>query len=236
MTTPISGTCVERIRRTDTIESFRFQLGEQLEFAPGQCLKLIFDLPNLNNRELNKFLSFSSAPQAAYIEVTKRLSGSAFSEKLRQLKNNDTVSFLAPYGQCVFREEYQKIGFLVGGIGITPVISILKYIALKEIPVDVCLLYVNRNEQDIAFKDELLQLSKAQGWQVCLTVDELRPRSSGIRFGRIGQALVEEVMPDVRERVIFSFGPPVMVKAMKDMCLNSGCRPENLKTEIFAGY
>ncbi|HQP13034.1 MAG TPA: FAD-dependent oxidoreductase [Candidatus Omnitrophota bacterium] len=236
MMTPISGTFVERIKRTDTIESFRFQLEKKLEFAPGQCLKLIFDLQNLHNRELNKFLSFSSAPQASYIEVTKRLSGSMFSERLKQLRHPDAVSFLAPYGQCVFKDEYQKIGFLVGGIGITPVVSILEYIASKNFQVDVCLLYVNRSEHEIAFKDELLRLSKGQRWRVCLTVDDRRPQSSGIRFGCIGPDLVTEVMPDVCERVVFSFGPPMMVKAMKDICPHLGCRSENLKTEIFAGY
>ncbi|MFA5260284.1 MAG: FAD-dependent oxidoreductase [Candidatus Omnitrophota bacterium] len=237
MITPVQGTLVERIKRTETIESFRFQLESPPEFLPGQCLKVIFDTHNLNNRDLNKFLSFSSAPQAPYVEVTKRLSQSAFSVQLKQLKENDNVSFLAPYGQCVFRDEYQKIGFLIGGIGITPVMSILEYITSKNLVVDACLLYANRNEQEIAFKEDLRRLSQGQNhWQVFFAVDELHTPSSDIRFDRIDREFVEEVMPDVSERIVFSYGPSAMVKAMRDLCLTLGCRPENLKTEIFAGY
>ena len=235
--TPVQAKFVQRVRRTETIESFRFHFEHRPDFLPGQFLKIIFDAENLNNRDLNKFLSFSSAPQTPYIEVTKRLSQSAFSNKLRQLNENTTVSFLAPYGQCVFKEEYQKIGFLIGGIGITPVMAILEYIFFKKLPVDVCLLYSNRREPEIAFKEDIRRLAQGQArWQVCLTVDESPPQSPDIRFGRIDQNLVEEMMPDINERVVFSFGPPGMVKAMRDLCLTMGCRPEHLNTEIFAGY
>lgn len=236
MLTPIPGTFVERIKRTETIESFRFRFESRPGFSPGQSLRVLFDTQDLNNRDLNKILSFSSGPQAPYIEVTKRLSQSAFSDQLKRLKNNDTVFFQGPYGRCVFKDEYQKIGFLIGGIGITPVISILEHIVFKNFLVDVCLLYVNRNEHEIAFKEDLRRLSRGRNWQVCLTVDDSPPQALGIRFGRIDGELVAKVMPDARERVIFSFGPPAMVNAMKSLCLNLGCRPENLKTEIFVGY
>ena len=237
MTIPIHGKLVERIKRTETVESFRFQLESRPDFLPGQFLRVIFDTGNLNNRDLNKFLSFSSAPQTPHIEVTKRLSSSVFSERLQQLKEGDAVSFLAPYGQCVYKDEYQKIGFLIGGIGITPVVSILEYIAFKNLPADVCLLYTNRNEEEIAFKEDLQRLSQGRNhWQVCLTIDDTQPRSSEIRFGRIDRTLVKEVLPDVTERIVYSFGPPGMVNAMRDLCLSLDCRPENLRTEIFSGY
>ena len=50
---------------------------------------------------------------------------------------------------------YEKIAFLIGGIGITPVISIIEHICDKKLSTDVALLYSNRNEDEIAFKKEL---------------------------------------------------------------------------------
>ena len=49
-----------KIKRTPTIESIRFRLQESMDFIPGQFLQLIFDETNLDNRDLNKYLSFSS--------------------------------------------------------------------------------------------------------------------------------------------------------------------------------
>ena len=116
---------IETIDRAPGTRSFRLLPEKHIDFLPGQFLQVIFDP---GNKDLNKYLSFSSSPTKEYIEFTKRLSSSAFSEKLRSLKINVQVLLKAPLGSCVFKEEYRKIAFLIGGIGITPVISILEYI------------------------------------------------------------------------------------------------------------
>ncbi len=79
-------TLSERIKRTSTIESFRFKSDERAEFLPGQFLQLILDQENRNNSDLNKYLSFSSAPNKDYFEVTKRISDSKFSQTLNKFK------------------------------------------------------------------------------------------------------------------------------------------------------
>ncbi|MCX5657211.1 MAG: FAD-binding oxidoreductase [Candidatus Omnitrophica bacterium] len=115
----------QRIKRTPTVESFRFIPEEKIDFAPGQFLRLILDKENIVNPELNKYLSFSSSPTKNYIEVTKRISDSQFSQKLKGLQLDDLVLIQGPMGKSVFQEGYRDIGFLIGGIGITPVISII---------------------------------------------------------------------------------------------------------------
>ena len=104
----VRGKLVERIKRTPSIESFRFLLEEKVDFIPGQFLQVIFDENDLNNRELNKYLSFSSSPAKGYIEVTKRLSQSQFSEKLRGLQYGTKVLFKAPMGKCGERCRRQR--------------------------------------------------------------------------------------------------------------------------------
>ena len=86
---------------------------------------------------MNKYLSFSSSPTNDYIEVTKRLSDSVFSQKLKALKPSDEVLLKGPSGNCVLKEEYKKIGFLIGGIGITPVISMIEYIVDKKLVINI---------------------------------------------------------------------------------------------------
>ncbi|MDD5006293.1 MAG: FAD-dependent oxidoreductase [Candidatus Omnitrophica bacterium] len=231
------GKLTERIKRTAGIESFRFLPEEKIQFTAGQFLQIIFDETNVSNQELNKYLSFSSSPTKDYIEVTKRLSASQFSQRLKNLEEGDEILFKAPLGSCVFKDEYKKIGFLIGGIGITPVISIIEYIMDKKLDTDVTLLYSNKTEEDIAFRKELdLWASANSNIKVFYTVTECEPKDKRCIFGQINKDLLTEKFKALDERIFFIFGPPKMVEAMKNLCLEAGFNKENVKTENFIGY
>jgi ferredoxin-NADP reductase len=233
----IKAKLTEKIQRTSSVVSFRLILQEKVDFIPGQFLQVIFDKDNPSNKELNKYLSFSASPSKDYIEVTKRISQSSFSQRLNNLKIDDEVLLNAPLGACVFKDDYKKVGFLIGGIGITPVISIIEYIVEKKLNTDVILFYSNRTEDEIAYKAEL------DGWQqensnikVINTVTDCQPKEKNCIFGRISKELLLEKDKYIKERILFIFGPPKMVDAMKGLCLEIGCKEENLKTESFIGY
>jgi len=228
---------IEKITRTPSVLSFRSIPQEKIDFIPGQFLQVIFDKDNPNNKDLNKYLSFSASPSKNYLEFTKRMSESDFSKSLNNLKPGDEVLIKAPFGNCVFKNAYEKIGFLIGGIGITPVISIIEFIVERKLNTDTVLFYSNRTEEEIAFKKEL------DGWQnensninVVHTVTECQPKQKNCIFGRISKDLLLAKDKYIKERIIFIFGPPKMVDAMKSLCLEIGVKEENLKTESFIGY
>lgn len=228
---------IKRIKRTSSIESFRFSLKEKLDFLPGQALQLIFDEENKNNKEVNKYLSFSSSPSKEYIEATKRLSDSKFSQLLKNFAIGDEVLLRAPLGNCVFKDNYKKIGFLIGGIGITPVISIIEYIVDKKLDTDVLLLYSNRTDEDIAFKKELDYWQKInKNIKVFYIVTDCKPKDRIYIQGVINRDLILEKVYALKQRIFFIFGPPQMVEAMDNLCMDLGCRKENVKTESFVGY
>jgi glycine betaine catabolism B len=232
----VQGRFIQRIKRTQSIESFRFQLQERLDFIPGQFIQVLFDKEEPGNKDLNKYLSFSSSPGKEYIEVTKRLSQSSFSEKLRNLKPGDSLMFKGPLGRCVIKPEYKKIGFLIGGIGITPVISILEEISLAAKDTDAVLIYSNRSEQDVPFKEDLDKWNQQPGVRIVYTMTDVLPENKGYIYGRIDKSIVQEQMPDIKQRVVFLFGPPGMVKAMHEVCLQIGVNEDNLRIENFIGY
>lgn len=95
----------ERIKRTAEVESFRFKIKDKIDFFPGQAARVIFDGQNIENRQLNKYLSFSSSPAKDYLELTKKLSTSKFSQNLKDLRLGDKVQIRVPMGRCVFKEE-----------------------------------------------------------------------------------------------------------------------------------
>jgi len=227
----------QKIQRTPTVASFRFSSAEKISFLPGQFLKIILDENHPENKELNKFLSFSCSPGNNYVEVTKRLSASLFSQSLSTLKLNDQVLIQAPFGNCVFKEGFKKIAFLIGGIGITPVISIIEYIVNKRLNTDMLLFYSNRAEEEIAFRQELdIWAQSNSNLKLYYTLTDYQPKDNSCSFGRINKELLLGKIKDPQERVFFTFGPPKMVEAMNELCLEIGCLKENLRTESFMGY
>jgi len=233
----IKARLIEKISRTPTVISYRFFPAEKLEFLPGQTAELIFDESNRSNRDLNKYLSFSSSPNNNYIELTKRLSQSAFSFRLDGLKIQDEVIIKGPLGGCIFEEKYNKITFLIGGIGITPVISIIEYITQKKLNTQVSLFYSNRTEEEIAFKKELdTWQAENNNIKVYYTITDCQPKNKSCRYGFINKDFLAANTCNLSESVVFIFGPPKMVDVMSALSLEMGCDKFNIKTEKFVGY
>lgn len=232
-----SVTLAEKIKRTPSIESFRFKTKEKVDFLPGQFLKVIFDADEIQNKQLNKYLSFSSSPTKEYIEVTKRLSNSAFSAHLRELKIEESILMQGPMGNCIYKEEYRKIGFLIGGIGITPVISILEYMIEKKLDTDIVLVYSNRNNAEIAFRPEIDKWAKEnKKMRVFYTVTDCESDDGVCMHGHINGDILKEKIQDLPQRRFFLYGPPGMVNAMKDLCIEYGCDKNKVMAENFVGY
>lgn len=228
---------IQTVQRTPTVKSFRFSPGKDMAFSPGQFLRIIFNPENTEDREFNKYLSFSCAPGKDYIEVTKRISRSSFSGCLLKLKKGDMVRLQGPFGRCVLKKEYRKVGFLIGGIGITPVVSMWEYIAARDPGVPVTLVYSNRNDKEIAFARELNSWKGINRDSKIVYV--VTDSSSGNRdavYGRINKDLIRVSMPDFAEREIFIFGPPAMVSSMAGMCGEIGCAGNKIHEEGFQGY
>ncbi len=230
-------TFIEKIIRTQSVISFRFKPESPVDFIAGQFLQFIFDEAAPSNRNLNKYLSFSCRPGKDYIEVTKRISASDFSSRLLSLKKGDTVLLKAPLGHCALDKIEGKYAFLIGGIGITPVISMIEDIVFRKLPIDVKLLYSNASDEDVPFKQEL------DGWiapssniNVVHTVVNCVSGDPQYCIGMIDKEFVLQQIPDYKERTFYIFGPPKMVEAMKGICQEIGCLPEAIRAEQFVGY
>ncbi|MCF7894778.1 MAG: FAD-dependent oxidoreductase [Candidatus Omnitrophica bacterium] len=227
----------QKIQRSASVKSFRFYLKNPINFIPGQFAKILFDKDNISDKELNKYLSFSASPGKNYIEFTKKLSQSEFSKKLDSLNKKDRVFIQAPLGNCTFKDEYKKIAFLIGGIGITPVISIIEYIVGRKLNTNLVLFYSNRTDKEIAFKRELDNWQKNnQNVKIIYTITDFQPKDSKIKKGHIDEEMVSETIKNYEERIFFIYGPPGMVSSMVKLCSNIGCRSDRVKKERFIGY
>lgn len=188
-------------------------------------------------KELSKHFSFSSSPtEKEHIEFTKKLSESEFSAALKALREGDWARIDAPYGKFTFESEHEKIGLLGGGIGITPFMSICKYCTDKRLNTKITLLYGNRTENDIVFREEFETMQKQnEKLKVVFTLNEPNSAWKG-SIGIIDAEIVKKEIPDYKETIFYTCGPPPMVEAMEKLIEQLGLPKTQLNREYFTGY
>jgi len=222
------------IQRTYNVSSFRFPRPVGLEYKAGQ---FFFITIKQRGKELSKHFSFSSSPtEKEHIEFTKKFTDSEFSAALKTLKSGDWARIDAPHGDFTFQGEHPRIGMLAGGIGITPLVSICKYCTDNRLGTKVTLLYGNRTENDIAFKNELEAMQEQNpNLKVVFTLNEA---SSGWKgsTGLINMEMVKREIPDYMETMFYTCGPPPMVEVMEKLVDSLGLPKKQLKREYFSGY
>ena len=223
----------EIIPRTPNVTSFRFPRPAELDYLAGQFL---FITLRSGGQELSKHFSFSSSPtEHEHIEFTKKFTDSEFSAALKALKPGDWTRIVAPYGSFTFDGE-PKIGMLAGGIGITPLISICKYCTDLQLPAKITLLYGSRTETDIAFRQELEVMQRQnRNLKVVFTLNEASPSWNGA-VGVITADMVKNEIPDFKETIFYTCGPPAMVEVMEKLVESLGLPKTQLKREYFDGY
>jgi ferredoxin-NADP reductase len=224
----------EIIPRTYNVTSFRFPRPAELDYKAGQ---FFFVTLKADGKELSKHFSFSSSPtEKTYIEFTKKLSDSDYSTALKALKAGDWARIDAPYGKFTFEGEHKKIGLLGGGIGITPFKSICQYCTDRRLDTKVTLLYGNRAENDIAFRKELEALQRQnKNLKVVFILNEADSIWTGAT-GLITAEMIKKEIPDYKETMFYTCGPPKMVEIMEKLVEQLGLPETQLKREYFTGY
>ena len=225
----------EIIQRTYNVTSVRLGLDEPVPFMAGQFMKVILG----EGRDLQHYLSISNSPtETGFVEFTKKISESAFSKRMVELKSGDLVKVQLPLGKFTLEgNERAKIAFLSGGIGITPIRSMCKYIVDKNLGTDSVLIYANRTFRDIAFHEDFDEMQKQYPkLRVCHVLSEAEPGFKRTT-GRVNAEVIRIEIPDFKERKFYICGPPMMVEGMKKILMGELLLPgENIITENFQGY
>ena len=224
----------EIIQRNYNVKSFRVEIGNPLDFKAGQFLSVFLQ----NDPKLKRYLSISSSPtEEGYLEFTKKLTESDFSKALDNLKIKDQVTIQYPFGKFVLDESFSKSVFLSGGIGITPIRSICKYVVDKNIGNDIVLVYSNRSIRDVVFKEDFDAFMKS--YPALRVAHVLCEAQAGFvcTVGRINSGIIKNEIPDYQQRKFYLCGPPQMVEAMRLLLVEElKVAKDLIITENFQGY
>ena len=224
----------EIIQRNYNVKSFRLEITNWLDFLAGQFLSVTL----AGDPKLKRYLSISNSPtEKFYLEFTKKLTQSNFSVALNNLRANDRVNIQYPMGKFVLDESVPKVAFLSGGIGVTPIRSICKYVVDKNIGTDIVLIYSNRSTRDIVFKDDFSAMSRS--CPLLRVAHVLCEAEQGFKctVGQINASVIKNEISDYLERKFYLCGPPQMVEAMfKILTDELGLSAGKIVTENFQGY
>jgi ferredoxin-NADP reductase len=221
------------IHRSVNALSVRMERPPGFDYLPGQYMFLTL---GDGATSLTKHLTISSSPTEPFLEVTKGMTGHPFAEGLKALTPGDILAIRGPYGEFTFTGEYDKVVFLSGGIGITPLRSMMRYAADSRQGCSIVLLYSCRGREDILFGDEMDALQRENGrFRSLVTLTRPDPAWTGLS-GRINRDLIDREIPDWKERVFFISGPGVMVGAMSALVTSMGVPDGQVRKEVFPGY
>ena len=225
---------IEIIKRTFDVRSFRLSRPTQFEYKAGQFM--FVTIPT-ETGDLKKHFTISSSPtEKNFIEFTKKLTGSQYSNTLDSLKIGDILIIDAPYGKFILDNDIKKIGMLSGGIGITPLRSMCKFSTDLHLTYNIILLYGNNNIGEIAFKEELDRLSdENENLNVVYTLNNFSSEWKGYK-GYINAEMLKKEIPDYKSRLFYTCGPPAMVAAMKKLLAELSVPKTQIRTENFSGY
>ncbi len=216
----------------DGVASFRFSRPEGYSFTPGQFFGLALDT---SEGVESKFFSHADAPGDGVTELTTRLSGSSFKTALVGLETGAKVRLSGPHGRLGVPEGTDTIGFLTGGVGITPAHSIIRDAMQRSSGLNIALFFGNRDEDCIPYGEEFRSYAAAGMLQYVETLDHPGPGWAG-ESGFITADLVRRHMAEPGDRPWIVAGPPPMVDAMKAVVAELGLAPGSVSYELFAGY
>lgn len=231
------------------------KLKETFQYKHGQYLTLKF---TLNGKEVRRAYSMSSSPLEDRLCVTvKRVEKGLVSPYINdRLKAGDTVEVMAPEGRFFtdIHEGQKKTYYMIGaGSGITPLMSIIKTILEVEPMSVIFLLYGNRTEEGIIFRDEIKHLQERYAGQFFVEHTLSRPgreKAKGLsglfskgtitwegRVGRIDGKMVESFLeahpPRSKDAEFFLCGPGEMIDAVKGKLAALGKDAKHIHTEYF---
>ena len=173
----------------------------------------------------------SSPTQEGYLELCVRKAG-LVTGALANLKKGDELGIRGPYGNCFPMEELRgrPLVFVVGGIGLAPLRSVIKYVLDKRGDYgDVIILYGARTKEDIVFADELEAWGEQPGVRVFTTIDTAQLGWSG-HVGVV-TTLFDKVkgLSDYKALVC---GPPIMIHFAIKEFLDAGWAGQDIITTL----
>lgn len=214
----------------NTIElTFSFS-DESFLFEAGQYISVC--IPSLKSERVpdrcHDFSIVSSPLKEKEISIAFRVSDSIFKSALLSLSTGDVVTVSGPKGVLTLPQSFSgspDVVFVAGGIGITPLLSMLRYATETLSLQKITLLYFNTSSNKTAYHKELLELQKINKYFIFFEI-----------IGVPNEEHFVSRIKDQRNSLWYIVGAPSMVVLTRQILIGTGILSTQIKFEEFSGY
>jgi predicted ferric reductase len=160
--------------------------------------------------EVHPFTVAHASAEGKRLRATIKQSGN-FTDTIAQTQPGDRARVEGFFGRfCYIHHDPPEILFIAGGIGITPIMHMIRHLCEHNDRRPVTLLYGNKTPQDIVFREELDQLPET--FKTVHTLSQADNQWSGER-GYITRELIQKHAGQTLENAhVYLCGPPAMME------------------------
>lgn len=231
----------DKIQVAPDIVEFLFVPRTKLNFIAGQYMEWTLPHPHPDSRGNRRYFTIASSPTEDILRLGIKFypGGSSFKNTMLKMDNKIPVVASGISGDFTLpKDKTKKLVFIAGGIGITPFRSIIKFMLDKDIPKQITLFYSNKEHNEIMYKDVFDEAERKLGIKTFYTLTDINKIPVGWRglTGRVNASMIQEKVPDYKERLYYLSGPHAMVVAYEKVLETLGIRKNQIKTDFFPGF
>ena len=188
------------------------ETGERFRYLPGQFMFLTPLAPNLPLEEHPFTIASSPARKGDLCVTIKSVGG--FTAQVPHWKSGEHLLVDGPHGKFSYllHPHADRLVFVAGGVGITPLMSMVRFLRDTGDPRPIRLIYLNRSEADIIFRDELERIQNEIDFRVVHILSQPSADWQGER-GRISREVLGRFMEGERGASCYVCGPPAMMES-----------------------
>lgn len=217
------------------LRTFWFKPDKPVRYMAGQYTQIHLYHPHTDERGDKRWFTLSSSPTDEMVSITTRLDPkrpSSFKKALFALKPGTELSLADPMGDFVLPKKKDiPLVFVAGGIGVTPMHSMIKWLVDTGEKRQVYLFYAANTLEEVAFRDlfesapiefDIILQQPPQDWQ-----------------GRTGRLTTDIIygLPGVQKNaLVYLSGPEPMVETFYKELKAKGVPDHRLVTDYFPGY
>lgn len=219
--------------------AFYWEKPTSFEFVAGQfCEITLLNPPETDDEGNTRAFSFVNTPNDDYLITATRMRNTAFKRNLKNLLIGTEVRLTGPYGDFKLHKDQTKPAvFIIGGIGITPVRSIIANAINNKLTHQITLVYSNRTPADAPFVSDFEKFASINSnFKFIPIYTKTSKRGSIVGKGHINSGMLKKYISDIMGSVYYLSGPAGMVKSIRQMLIEIGADEDSIKTEEFSGY
>lgn len=203
--------------------------GKKMNYVPGQyCWVTINDTPFDLQQHPFSLCSSALDPQ---IQLTAKVLGD-FTATWQDLKPGDTAYLEGPFGAFT-PSASANLFFIMGGIGITPAMSMLRTLGDQKDEREIVLIYANSDWENITFREELDELSETLNLRLIHVLEEPEDDWDG-EEGFVSQELLARYIPKEHDNYMFFICGPTPLMDITEISLhNLGINWKQIYSERF---